>query len=545
MQKIVFVSRLDADCSLGAYILCAIAPRLVEKYKDLEIILVGGGTEFQKIRKMSCEINTKINPRLIKAVGNVENPSVYFEKSSLFVGVSRAALEAMAHGLPVVLFGNEGQLGLLDEKKLSFAKRTNFTCRGVLSKTSGEIQERFLFDEICRYFDMTREEKQRLSSLSRATVEKYYSAHKMAQNTLEIYHKSIENIQKHAKKIAICGYYGRGNLGDEAILSAICQNFAKNNPNSQISVIKNKNPIHILRALYGADCFVFGGGSLLQNSTSNVSLLYYFVMISVAKILCKRQIMLANGIGPIVGSERVRKLLNEMVASVVNTFDFISVRDTISQNLLKEILPNRKIHLIPDPALLCIKIEEKAQKSAKKMPKKEKKSACFVYIPCSNGLKKSKISPQTVATSITKIEKAHGLPPVVAVLNEKEDLALARKVAKLLGGAQIVLPKTPRELLEVFSTAKFVISQRYHGSLFAAIECKPILSVSNDPKMRALCGDFSLFLCQKTSIFNNDCEFDYKIKRALEHQNKNRATIRKKVVINEKICRKMMKDLLR
>ena len=65
MQKIVFVSRLDADCSLGAYALCKIALRLAEKYPDLEIIMVGGGTEFTKICEKSREINKKVNQRLI------------------------------------------------------------------------------------------------------------------------------------------------------------------------------------------------------------------------------------------------------------------------------------------------------------------------------------------------------------------------------------------------------------------------------------------------------------------------------------------------
>ena len=63
MRKIVFVSRLDADCSLGAMALCEIAPRLADKYPDLEIIIVGGGTEFAQIREQSREINNKINER--------------------------------------------------------------------------------------------------------------------------------------------------------------------------------------------------------------------------------------------------------------------------------------------------------------------------------------------------------------------------------------------------------------------------------------------------------------------------------------------------
>ena len=164
MKRIVFVSRLDADCSLGATILCKIAPGLAEKYHDLEIIIVGGGTEFAKIREKSHEINNKINQRLIKTMGNAENPSIYFDKSTLFVGVSRAALEAMAYGLPVILFGDEGQLGLLDDEKLPLAKKTNFTCRGRKFEGGFCALSDFLFNEICRYFELSSVEKECISS---------------------------------------------------------------------------------------------------------------------------------------------------------------------------------------------------------------------------------------------------------------------------------------------------------------------------------------------------------------------------------------------
>ena len=545
MRKIVFVSRLDADCSLGAMALCKIAPRLAEKYPDLEIIIVGGGTEFAKIREQSREINNKINQRLIMAVGNVENPSAYFDKSTLFVGVSRAALEAMAHGLPVILFGDEGQLGLLDEKKLPIAKKTNFTCRGVKIEGGFSALSSFLFDETCRYFELSGVEKEHLSALLYNVVKNEYSSQEMARKTLEIYQKTLEKYPKNIKflpknqrKIAICGYYGRGNLGDEAILSIVRKNLEKSTENSQIFVLKNKNPIEILRALCGADCFIFGGGSLLQNATSNASLFYYLAIIHAANLLCKRKIMLANGIGPIVGGAWVKKATKKMMASTINTFDFISVRDRNSQKMLAEILPNRKIHLIFDPALLCAPNNEK-------MFENKQKTAYFVYIPCANGLKKSKISSQTVAISLAKIEKAHALPPVVAVLNVREDLEFAREVASLLGSVKIVCPKTPRELLEVLSDAKFVISQRYHGSLFATISKLPASCISNDPKMHAFCKDFGLFPSQSVDIFKNSDVLIEQIEGAVYHYKENIVKINERIEHSVKMCGKMLGKILK
>ena len=128
-KRVIFVSRLDGDCSRGAYILCEIAPYLYKKYPEIQFLIVGGGREFEKIKQKAEETNRNTNRELIKMLGYVENPSQIYQKGDLFVGVSRAAPEAMARGCAAVLLGDEGYLGLLDERSVSAARRTNFTCR--------------------------------------------------------------------------------------------------------------------------------------------------------------------------------------------------------------------------------------------------------------------------------------------------------------------------------------------------------------------------------------------------------------------------------
>ena len=174
------------------------------------------------------------------------NPSVFFSKSTLFVGVSRAAIEAMAHGLPVILLGNEGYLGLLNEKNLQLAQDTNFTCRGAKNATSDS-----LFCEIMRFFALSDHQKSHLSELSRATVVANYSAEKMARRTIAIYEKTLyptpvaQNGKKGAKeslKIAICGYYGHGNFGDESILRVVSRHVARKYPSAKFHVVKSSAP---------------------------------------------------------------------------------------------------------------------------------------------------------------------------------------------------------------------------------------------------------------------------------------------------------------
>ena len=186
MKKIIFTSRLDGDTSRGAYHLCKIAPQLSEKHPDLQIIIIGGGTEYPKIAPMAQKINQKLNQELIFVLGTQPNPLNFYDENTLFVGVSRAALEAMSRGSPTILLGNEGYLGLLDESKLKRALQTNFTCRGNPICIPEE-----LLCEINLYFSLPAPEQKRLSHLSKQTVKKHFTADQMARETLTFYRETI------------------------------------------------------------------------------------------------------------------------------------------------------------------------------------------------------------------------------------------------------------------------------------------------------------------------------------------------------------------
>ena len=198
-RTVVFVSRLDGDCSLGARLLCEIAPRLDKKYVGIEIIIVGGGEKFGEIGKMARKMNEKINRKLINAVGRVDDPSVFFGGATVFVGVSRAALEAMASFVPVILLGDEGYLGVLDRSVLGEARRTNLTCRGA-RRADADV----FFADICRILDMSEEERRALGSFGRSVAEAFYSSESMASRTAEFYKEVGERGDKCKMQSAKC-----------------------------------------------------------------------------------------------------------------------------------------------------------------------------------------------------------------------------------------------------------------------------------------------------------------------------------------------------
>lgn len=126
---VLFASRLDADCSLGASLLCDLAPSLSEKYPDLQITLAGGGEMLPHFFGRAEAINRGRAFPLVRTVGSVSDMPALLRQNRIFVGVSRAAMEAAACGCAVLLVGNEGADGLLTPENPAPAL-SNFCGRG-------------------------------------------------------------------------------------------------------------------------------------------------------------------------------------------------------------------------------------------------------------------------------------------------------------------------------------------------------------------------------------------------------------------------------
>ena len=92
----------------------------------------------------------------------------------------------------------------------------------------------------------------------------------------------------------LCGYYGENNLGDDALLTVLLKEIPQpcrllvtaHNADALASLAPDAELVNrrslrsVLRSIGRVDAVVFGGGSLLQDSTSLRSLIYYLVIIA-------------------------------------------------------------------------------------------------------------------------------------------------------------------------------------------------------------------------------------------------------------------------
>lgn len=487
-SKIVYCSRLDSDRSLVAYQLIEIAAELAEISPSLEIIIVGDGDRLPELRERAGAVNSQIGRRMIVFAGGRTDVNEFIAAATVFVGVSRAALEAMAASKPVIIAGNEGYIGLFDKDKQNAAVETNFTCRGCPPSGAKQLKK-----DIITALAMDDEERERTGAYGRGLVLESYSVRKMANDNILAY-KAAE---KENRKIIISGYYGFKNCGDDALLHAILKALREKAPASKVTVLSKNpgetaamynvssinrfNPFKIIREMRGARLLISGGGSLLQDVTSTLSLWYYTFIIAMAKRHNLKIMIYANGIGPINKKKNIPRVRRALARA-----DLITLREEMS---LKEIARfgdfAEKTVVTADPALsLSEHNKEEAERVLKAAGADLSRPILIVSVRKWKGA-----GPEFaghVARGIDAAAREQGLSPVLLPMQHPEDCALSKRIigmmktpAALLGERQSV-----QSIMSVISRAHIVVAMRLHTLIFAAGSGVPAVGLVYDPKVK-------------------------------------------------------------
>ena len=145
-------------------------------------------------------------------------------------------------------------------------------------------------------------------------------------------------------RAVLCGYYGKGNGGDEALLASLLQMLPNHGTTSVLSgataqsqaaygveACDRKTPQFLIPALNQADVLIWGGGSLMQDVTSAASPVYYGGLMGLAQRFGLKTIAWAQGIGPLN-----RSFTRWLARQAFTNCDAVSVRDQGSAALLSE-----------------------------------------------------------------------------------------------------------------------------------------------------------------------------------------------------------------
>ncbi|MEG0798041.1 MAG: polysaccharide pyruvyl transferase CsaB [Acidaminococcaceae bacterium] len=298
-------------------------------------------------------------------------------------------------------------------------------------------------------------------------------------------------------KILISGYYGFANAGDEAMLTAIIEALRAQRQNLEITVLSG-NPevtaakhqvrsLHrfgfcsIVRAMLSMDLLLSGGGSLLQDVTSKRSLFYYLSILLLAKLLGKKVMLYAQGIGPIRSHSAGR-----LTKWVCGQADLITVRDDGSfEELRKMGLDATKIIVTADAVFALPELNPEAgQQFLEQQGLAAKRPLIGLAVRHWTG---EAGFCRVFAEAITKLRQTYQAEIVFVPLQIPQDVQVAQAILALLpdktGVTILEQAFTTEEYLALSSGFDLLIGMRLHALVFAALTGTPFLAVSYDPKV--------------------------------------------------------------
>ncbi len=515
--RIVYVSRMDIDRSLVAHKLIGVVPQILAEVPDLEVVIVGGGNDLAAVEAEAKAVNDALGQRVIITCGSRTDINRFVASGDLFIGVSRAALEAMAAEKPSIIAGNEGYIGIFDQSKLQVGIDTNFCCRGC----DGAAEEVLLAD-ILKVLKATPEERAELGAYSRETVKNYYSVDTMAEDAMTMYQsiiydtpinqtelQELPQVEEYLKEhppvipnanpdVVISGYYGFHNSGDDSILKAMVDSLRKARPNIRITVFSNDpeetkmiygvDAVHrfdifrMIKTLRKTGLLISGGGSLIQDVTSDKSLHYYLAVIWLGKKLGAKVMLYANGIGPICREKNYKP-----ISRVLNRVDLITLREPSSlEELHKFGVTEPNIQVTADPAFTLTASHESAAASLLKQAGIPK-GRPYCVISLRPWREANRSLEKAVAEAADYIRTRYNIEVLFVPMQESKDFPIAERTAALMKypGGILRGKHSSVDLMSLVGGAEFVIGMRLHILIYAARMGTPVIGLTYDPKVDA------------------------------------------------------------
>lgn len=472
-----------------------------EKTSHLKLLLAGDGEDREKLENMAKElgiadkvcfagwlsdINSFYNAIDINLLTSLSETFPY----SLTEGtrMHRATIASNVGGVPVLI--DDGINGLIfepgNEQQLAQHLLT-LVEDSELRKTFGE-----------RIYQKASHE---------------FSIDRMVEHQLEIYESILKRDARQKSRrrdgTIVCGAYGHGNAGDDAILKSIIQSVQELDDTMPITVLaKNTQSIkkryrvnsiysfnvpRMFSAMRKSVLYINGGGTLIQNATSRRSLWYYLFTLRLAKFLGNKVDMYGCGIGPVRGEKNIRLVKKVLDRSV----DTITLREKDSMTELESFGVKRpEILLSSDPALV---LTPSSQLDVDIYLKKHglqagQKYICFMLRTWQGFEDKA----SAFASCADRAYEQYGMTPVFLSLNIFHDTSAAQKVAQKMKSPYHILDDwaEPELLIGLLGHMDVVVSMRLHGLIFSSLSGVPLVGVAYDPKI----GSFLKYLEAGTCI---------------------------------------------
>ncbi|AEY67754.1 polysaccharide pyruvyl transferase CsaB [Clostridium sp. BNL1100] len=475
----------------GISTLLEAAKLVVEKNPNVKFLIGGDGEDYKSLTTRCHQLGLENN---VFFLGWLNDP---YELMSI---IDISVLTSISEGFPYSIL--EGARF----SKATVSSRVGGIPDLIDSSVNGYLFEPLDYNTLAEYLLELSLDHERRIEFGKRIYEKAYknfSLDAMCKTQLEIYTEIQNDVLNKSKgkkyDVIVSGYYGFGNIGDDAMLRSIVDNLKEQKPgisilalsrnpvetarNYGVSAINRKNMFKVYSSMKKAKLFVYGGGNIIQDSTSSRSLMFYLGTAWLAKKLKLKIMFYANGIGPINKSgntEHSRKILNMA--------DVITVRERFSLNELKKMgITGPKIALTADAAF-AVNINPDELNDSRNFSglSPDKKYAGFSVRRCPGLEEQQHVKyEQAIAEAADYVFNKYGLEPVFIPMEYNVDILTIKNIIAKMKTKNYIISNnhTVPETFSVIHKMDIMVSMRLHALIFAAYLKVPFMGISYQPKV--------------------------------------------------------------
>jgi len=299
-------------------------------------------------------------------------------------------------------------------------------------------------------------------------------------------------------RVGILGYYGQGNLGDDAVLEGLLKALERASPRAT-PIVYSLHPEAVLLPDYAEvrrarifnfpamlksvgeiDCVLIGGGGVLHDYSLDAPTRYLLWALA-ARVRRRRVMLAALGVGPVA-----TRLGAAQIKATASLADLITVRDNPSAQWLRFAGVKKPIEVLADPALIaCSRPTERQQTSPA--------PAVFAlrpWPPLSAGNEDLARSLAMAADAVVRRLDARALLMPFHTPGDDAFCAAVKTMMEEKDRAAIIArPTSAQQAIDMLAQASVLVSMRFHGLIFAAAAGIPMVALACDEKLSSLMAE--------------------------------------------------------
>lgn len=558
-----YLARFGASYEDGD-VLCGIAARLtpvkdvptllraaeqaLRRCPKLKIVIAGDGEDRQSLEAMADELGIRKN---VVFLGWIRDIHEFF--AAMDINVICSLSETFPY---VILEGIQERCAAVTSDVGGMSELIDDGVNGYIFQPGDYRALAKDLETLCGDAQLREEFASRLFEKARAQ----FSLDVMARTQFSIYESILSARQTSFKRdgVLICGAYGKGNAGDDAILKAIVAQAREIDPHMPVCVM-SRDPkktayeygvnsiftFHIgkmLRVMRRCAVYINGGGSLIQDVTSSRSLLFYLFTLLAAHRAGAGVIMYGCGIGPVnMPANRVRaaKVLNACV-------DVITLREDDSSTEL-EILGVTKpgIYLAADPALTlgaAAPARVSAAMQAQGVPEdREYLALCVRNWPAFD------LKAPVIAAAANYAYHRYGLETLLLPVEVPRDLEAGELIRMKLDHRPYSISRRfdPEITIGIIARSRAMLAMRLHALVFAVQAEIPCAGIVYDRKVTG----FMRYIHEDLYVDLNDADeetlklfIDRMMAMSVSQRNENAARLRQLEKVNRRELKKLIME---